>query len=205
MESFFKQAEYNLVYDSNKKSGSEWLNKVAIAPTSQPLLPAIIDDNIFAQISTALYQNKYLNVQYCNPSGKTHEAQVMPLALVQQGASSYLVVQYVDQKVRHLALHRLLKAEVSTLTFIRPKFDLKQYMAEQRFGFGQGKKIRLIFRIRKDVGFHLTETPLSTDQKIVELEDQYQIEATVVESEMLDWWVAKFGDDIEEISRNYIE
>ena len=59
MESFFKQAEYNLVYDANKKSGSEWLNKVAIAPTSQPLLPAKIDPEIFAQISTALYQNRF--------------------------------------------------------------------------------------------------------------------------------------------------
>ena len=37
MEGFFQQAEYNLVYDSHKKSGAEWLDKVAIAPTSQPL------------------------------------------------------------------------------------------------------------------------------------------------------------------------
>ena len=60
MESFFKQVEYNLVYDANKTSGSEWLNKVAIAPTSQPLLPAKIEPEIFAQISTALYQNRFL-------------------------------------------------------------------------------------------------------------------------------------------------
>ena len=47
MEAFFQQAEYNLVYDSHKKSGAEWLNKVAIAPTSQPLLPAKINPEIF--------------------------------------------------------------------------------------------------------------------------------------------------------------
>ena len=60
MEAFFQQAEYNLVYDSHKKSGAEWLNKVAIAPTSQPLLPAKINPEIFSQISTALYQNRFL-------------------------------------------------------------------------------------------------------------------------------------------------
>ena len=42
-----------------KKSGAEWLNKVAIAPTSQPLLPAKINPEIFSQISTALYQNRF--------------------------------------------------------------------------------------------------------------------------------------------------
>lgn len=33
-------------------------------------------------------------IQYKNQNGKTHESQVMPLALVQQGASTYLVARY---------------------------------------------------------------------------------------------------------------
>jgi hypothetical protein len=37
------------------------------------------------------------------------------------------------------------------------------------------------------------------DQKVVELDDAYQITATVVDSEMLDWWLLGFGDAISKI------
>ena len=204
MEGFFQQAEYNLVYDSHKKSGAEWLDKVAIAPTSQPLLPAKIEPKIFTEISTALYNNRLLNVHYRNQAGKEHKADVKPLALVQQGAAHYLVVQYEDGNIFHLTLHRFLNATATTFTFERPKFNLKHYLAEQHFGFGNGKKIRLTFRIGKPYGFHLTETPLSTDQEITDEGDTYLVRATVVESEMLNWWIAKFGKEIEEIGREYL-
>ena len=205
MESFFKQAEYNLVYDSNKKSGSEWLNKVAIAPTSQPLLPAKIEPEIFAQISTALYQNRFLQVHYRSIHGKEHKAQVKPLALVQQGPSSYLVAQYEHGDILHLALHRLLEVTVSTMQFDRPDFNLKAYVESQKFGFSYGRKIRLTFRVDKAIGGFLTETPLSVDQNVKDCGSEYEISATVIESEMLNWWIAHFGENYQEIERVYLE
>ena len=205
MEAFFQQAEYNLVYDSHKKSGAEWLNKVAIAPTSQPLLPAKINPEIFSQISTALYQNRFLQVHYRSIHGKEHKAQVKPLALVQQGPSSYLVAQYENGDILHLALHRLLKVTVSTMIFECPDFNLKSYVESQKFGFTYGRKIRLTFRINKDIGGFLTETPLSTDQTVKDSGDDYEISATVIESQMLDWWIAHFGENYQEIERVYLE
>ncbi|MCQ9120855.1 WYL domain-containing protein [Rodentibacter pneumotropicus] len=204
MDGFFQQAEYNLVYDNHKKSGAEWLDKVAIAPTAQPLLPAQIDPQIFSEISTALYHNRLLKVHYRNQSGIEHQAEVKPLALVQQDPAHYLVVQYENDKIKHLALHRFITAKATTFTFERPVFNLKNYLAEQHFGFGNGKKIRFTFRIAKWAGFHLTETPLSTDQTMIDEGETYLIQATVVESEMLNWWMAKFGEDIKEISREMI-
>ncbi|HHF4259401.1 TPA: WYL domain-containing protein [Haemophilus influenzae] len=97
-----------------------------------------------------------------------------------------------------------LNATATTFTFERLKFNLKHYLAEQHFGFGNGKKIRLTFRIGKPYGFHLTETPLSTDQEITDEGETYLVRATVVESEMLNWWIAKFGEEIEEVGREYI-
>jgi protein phosphatase len=47
----------------------------------------------------------------------------------------------------------------------------------------------LRFRIEKDAGLHVVECPLSLDQKVVELDDVYEITATVVNSDMLDWWL----------------
>ena len=204
MDGFFQQAEYNLVYDSHKKSGAEWLGKVAIAPTSQPLLPPQVEPSLFSEISTALYNNRILEVHYRNQVGVEHHAEVKPLALVQQGAAQYLVVQYVNDKIKHLALHRFISAKATTFTFERPQFNLKNYLAEQHFGFGNGKKIRFTFRIAKHLGFHLTETALSADQSIIDEGETYLVQATVVESEMLNWWVAKFGEEIEEIGREYV-
>lgn len=205
MEGFFKQADYNLAYEPHKKGASEWLNKVAIAPTSQPLLPAKINPEIFSQISTALYQNRFLKVHYRSIHGKEHKAQVKPLALVQQGPSSYLVAQYENGDILHLALHRLLKVTVSTMIFERPDFNLKSYVESQKFGFTYGRKIRLTFRINKDIGGFLTETPLSTDQTVKDSGDDYEISATVIESQMLEWWIAHFGENYQEIERVYLE
>lgn len=206
MEPFFEQAKRNLLEDDAKKAGSEWLGKVAIAPTSQPLRPAKINQEFFAKISTALYQNKMLNIRYKNPQGKEHSAQIKPLALVQQGPSCYLVAQYEDNNIFHLALHRFLDVETSTFTFQRPKdFNLKQYMNEARFGFGMGKKIRLTFHIDRLQGFYLLETPLSDDQKVIEEnEDYYVLQATVVESAMLNGWLASYGEDIWNVKKEYL-
>ncbi|MBN6709969.1 WYL domain-containing protein [Haemophilus haemoglobinophilus] len=203
MEPFFVQAERNLIYDNKYTEGHQWLEKTCIVPTSQPLIPAEIAPEIFKSVSLALYRNKWLSIGYRNQKGKEHSARVMPLALAQQGASSYLVVQYENGSILHLALHRILSAEISTMSFERPQaFNLKEYISEGHFGFGDGKKIKLTFSITKWAGFHLTETPLSKDQIILEEDDKhYRFQATLVDTEMLNWWLAKFGDEIWDIEK----
>ena len=67
-----------------------------------------------------------------------------------------------------------------------------------RFGYGDGKLIRLSFRIEKEAGLHIVECPLSADQQVVELDDAYEVTATVVDSAMLDWWLRGFGTAISE-------
>ena len=77
-----------------------------------------------------------------------------------------------------------------------------QFDNDGRFGYGDGTLIRLSFRIEKEAGFHLLETPLSADQQVVELEDAYEITATVVDSAMLEWWLRGFGDGVIWVNRN---
>ena len=92
---------------------------------------------------------------------------------------------------------------MSTLTFERPKtFDLKRYDDDGRFGFGEGEKVRLVFRIDRSAGLHLMESPLSTDQQVVERKDgRLEITATVVDSSMLEWWLRGFGDAVTEVRK----
>ena len=127
----------------------------------------------------------------------------MPLGLVQQGPRMYLVCRFDGYtNERNLALHRIVFAKASSLTFKRPpEFDLKQYDDDGRFGYGNGDLIKLTFRIEKGHGFHLVESPLSEDQQVCEEKEHYKIRATVVDSEMLDWWLRGFGKAVSGISK----
>lgn len=126
----------------------------------------------------------------------------MPLGLAQQGPRSYLVCRFQGyDNERILALHRMSSARSTSLTFERPKgFDLKQYSDDARFTFGEGKKVKLSFRIKKDAGLHILESQLSEDQTYKEHEGCYEISATVVDSRQLEWWLNGFGDDAWDIS-----
>ena len=203
MEAFFSQARSNLGPFTKATRERQWLGKVRVVSETQPLLPPKIAHTIFEQVTNALYTNHWLNVEYKNASGNSAKAEVMPLGLAQQGQRLYLVCRYRGfENERSLALNRLLAAKTSTLPFERPKsFNLQKYDDDGRFGFGDGKRIRLKFRIKKAAGLHLLESNLSADQTVKELDDCYVIEATVVDTAQLRWWLQGFGKDISQIQR----
>ena len=205
MDAFFSQAKRNLGPDSNARLEREWPDKVRVVATSQPLLPPTLASGVFETVSEALYSNRWLYLDYKNASGKRSKADVMPLGLAQQGPRLYLVCRYRGyDNERSLALHRIISAEMSTLTFERPaSFSLKNYDDDGRFGFGDGERIILSFRITRNAGQHLLESPMSNDQKAVETADgQLKISATVVDSAMLDWWLRGFGDAIADVQKH---
>jgi predicted DNA-binding transcriptional regulator YafY len=203
MEGFFSQARGQLDDEKSSTLEREWLDKVRVVSTSQPLLPPKIAAGVFEQVSNALYANQLLNVTYKNAAGKKSNARVMPLGLAQQGPRMYLVCRYEGyENERCLALHRISKAEATNFTFERPKdFNLRQFDDDGRFGYGDGSKVKLSFRIEKAAGLHVVECPLSADQMVVELDDVYEITATVMDSDMLEWWLRGFGDVVSAVKR----
>ncbi len=204
---FFTQARKNLdVYNPDvvqNKLESQWLDKIRVVSTTQPLLPPEITDEVFENVSNALYSNKWLKVTYKSYQGSDKDYTVMPLGLAQQGERLYLVCRFEGYNdARSLALHRIQSAQVSTITFDYPKdFSLQNYDNEGRFLFGYGVKIRLQFCITKDVGGYLFETRLANDQVIEEHADHYHITATVIDSQALDWWLSHFGDSVWNIEK----
>ena len=201
MDGFFAQARSQLGDSGNnhhQQLERQWLGKVRVVSTSQPLLPPKVDAEVFQQVSDALYGNHWLDLDYKNAEGDRKVSRVMPLGLAQQGPRMYLVCRYEGyENERCLALHRFVSAKASTLTFERPKeFDFKRFDDDGRFGYGDGTKIRLSFTITKEAGLHVVECPLSLDQQVMELDDAYEITATVVDSAMLDWWLKAFGNSV---------
>lgn len=204
MEGFFTQARRNLGDGPNARLEREWPRKVRVVATSQPLLAPTIASGVLEAVSEALYANHWLDLDYRNAARQRRQARVMPLGLAQQGPRLYLVCRFEGfDNERSLALHRIGKAEVSTMAFERPRgFDLQKYDADGRFGFGEGRRIRLQFGIEHDAGFHLLETPLSKDQQVQDRGDGWlEITATVVDSAMLDWWLRGFGDAVRSVHK----
>ena len=207
MESFFVQARANLGQGTNAKREREWLSKVRVVSETQPLLPPKIAPGVLEEVSNALYANLWLNLDYNNAAGNRSSIEVMPLGLAQQGPRLYLVCRYKDfDNERSLALHRIISAKASKSQFLRPKeFDLQKYDDDGRFGFGEGRRIHLTFRIEKAAGFHLLESPLSQDQQIREVGDQYEIGATVVETARLEWWLRGFGERVTNVRKRNVK
>ncbi|MDO4997362.1 MAG: WYL domain-containing protein [Neisseria sp.] len=205
MSSFFEQAKRTLVFDHKNSLASEWLGKVAAVPLSYPVLPAAIDSEMFNEVSMALFHNRQLTIEYRNLHGKTHTARVCPLALVQQEARTYLVVQYEDEQIRHLALNRFLSVRALQQTFERPlNFDLESYCQAGHFYYGD-QRMLVRFDTTPMNAFYFQETPLSTDQIVIaQNADSVRFQATVVDSRLFDWWLAKFGDEIWNVEKEKI-
>ena len=210
MDGFFSQARRNLGDDSqghgtqSTSLAREWPRKVRVVATSQPLLPPTIAPGVLEAVSEALYANRWLKLDYQNAAGKRKPIQVMPLGLAQQGPRLYLVCRFEGfDNERSLALHRIRKAEASTLAIERPAdFDLQKYDDDGRFGFGDGQRVRLTFCITNDAGLHLRESPLSKDQQVRDVGDGWmEVTATVVDSAMLEWWLRGFGQAITDIHK----
>jgi predicted DNA-binding transcriptional regulator YafY len=204
MEGFFAQARANIGQGVNAKREREWLSKIRVVSDTQPLLPPKIVAGVLEEVSNALYANLWLTLDYKNAAGKRATVEVMPLGLAQQGPRLYLVCRFKDyDNERSLALHRIISAKSSSSAFIRPKeFDFQKYDDDGRFGFGDGERVILTFRIERDAGLHLLESPLSADQQVLERQDgTLEITATVVDSGMLEWWLRGFGDAVNGISK----
>ncbi len=205
MQPYFDQARNTLRRPDDHGdalSAREWIDKVRVVSTTQPLLPPTINPGVLEATSSALYANRWLNVEYDNSGNRHLSATVMPLGLAQQGTRLYLVCRFQGyEDERSLALHRISAATVSNMAFERPTdFDLAQFDADGRFGFGTGKSIRLVMLIEKGAGLHLLESRLSEDQVVKEEGDRYRISATVVQSAHLIWWLRGFGEAVEVVS-----
>lgn len=203
MAPFFEQAGRTLHNTPHAERERQWPRKVRVVPSRQPLLPPKIAPEVLEQVTTALQDNCWLQLRYRNASQHEREVCVMPLGLVQQSTSLYLVCRFEGyDNERNLALHRMQQAQATRRGFTYPvDFDLARYEADGRFGFGNGQHIQLRFCIDKGAGLHLTESRLSEDQTVQEHEDHYEICATVVDTAMLDWWLLGFGEAVWDVVR----
>ena len=181
-----------------------WVDKVRVVSPTQTLRVPPIAPEVQRTLYEALLTDHQVQIRYLKPGEKspiTYEA-VHPLGLVQRGAVLYLVCTffgYTDPFL--LVVHRMKTVTALEAPAIRPPgFDLDAYIASGRMGFGDGRIIRLEMLLHADAARHLTETPLSEDQRLTATPDgRVRVNATVPETEQLRWWILGFGEKAEVI------
>lgn len=178
----------------------KWPDKVRVLPKGMPLLPPSIDPLIQSRVYDALLEERWLRIGYRargEKSARVHE--VNPLAVVQRGALIYLV----GTVGRHanpvlMLLHRMTSAELLDRAAVHIEgFDLDQFIAQGELNYRLGPPIQLVVEFSPDAAIVLFETPLSQDQTVEVLSDQWvRIRASIPDTRELKAWVLSFGADV---------
>ena len=181
----------------------EWIRNVRVIPEGLPRLSPKVDKEVLAVVQQALLTGKRFEVNYRSrgkSSGQAVRQEISPLGLVVRSPVIYLVAtafEYPD--VRHYVIHRMSGVALLDKPAFRPKdFDLETHIASQEFNYPLGKKIRLDALFEPVAAFHLSETPLSTDQKMNNHRgNRVRVRASVQDTAQLRWWLLAFGSQVE--------
>ncbi len=183
---------------------ARWRQRVAVIPDGPPLQVPEVRAPVLEAVHEALLQGRCLDVGYQSLGrGRSRAMTVHPLALVYQGSVGYLVARVWNyDDLRHLALHRMRTARVMDELVREPvDFDLQRHLVDEiQFDLPSGDRWRLQLRLEDWLAEHLTERPLSGDQQITPARDDrggHLLQATVVGSERLVWWLRSHGSSVE--------
>jgi predicted DNA-binding transcriptional regulator YafY len=205
LSGFFEQARRNVQLGQSgsvRKPASDWLKKVRVVSTTVPMRPPKIAPGVFEALSSAVYRDEWLEIDYRNAKGEhKRDKKIMPLGIAQQGQRLFVpCVFHGHTDIRNIAVHRITKAKTTGLPFPRPAdFDLETYDDEGRFGYGKAEKITIRCWINDYLKLLLEETPLADDQRIAPAPDGaagWELTATVVNSMQLVWWLRSQGKSV---------
>lgn len=188
------------------KGLSSWPSKVRVVTRSQPLRPPEVASGVTDVVYEALLNDLRFKGQYRKKGAEKFENYIVnPLGLVVAEPVMYLVATLWDyDDIKLLPLHRFGQIELTHEPLRKPKgFQLDKYLeqGELNFPVPGNKTIRLKVRFDKTAAAHLLESSLSSDQKITECdEDEVMLEATVLDTLQLRWWLLGFGDQVEVVA-----
>lgn len=206
--------EMNPWFDLAKRSLStqshvrQWVDRVRIVPSSQPLIPPLVERKAQQVIYEALLQDHQLECLYqARNSPEEKSYRLNPLGLVQKGAIIYLVcTRETKTDIQTFALHRFKSAKLLNSKTITPQgFDLDSYIDSGALGFRVDyhkitEQIQLKITLAEQNIQFFEESQLSKDQRIESLNNGlYQVSATVPFNSQLVWWLSSFGQKIQHI------
>lgn len=194
---YFRTAREKLSSSTTRSPLGAWSRRIRVVDPQQPFLPPKVDRVVRGVVTSALLRSRQLEIRYRAPwSRKAGQHRIHPLGLVQYGPAFYLCVRFFEYPApRMIAMHRIERAEIVDKAVQPPAgFDLDRWIAEGAFGFGElGKPIRLDLSFRENAGDFLLESPLSADQRASQDGGVLRVQATVMDTRRLRWWIMSFG------------
>ena len=204
MKVFFERAN-NVLKEMDKSSIKKWRDNVRVIPQWQTLMSPSINEKAEAAIYEALLKGHQLEVKYLKRGEvKAGKRTINPLGIVLQGVVHRLICTMAEdpESPRHLPIHRFNSAEWNGNNASAPKgFNLDSFIESQNIGFLVSKKpLSLEVLFEPMAGFHLTETPISKDQILKQLEDgRYLLKVKLPDTSQIRWWLLGFGSQVEVI------
>jgi len=206
LEPHFRQAE-KILSNTEKSGQGKWVNKVRVIQRGQKLIPSEISPEILDTVYEALLTDKRLEVTYLKRGDdEVSTYEVNPLGLVFRDATIYMVSSLWEyNEIMQLVLHRIKTATIIDKSKRTPKdFNLDRYIESGEFGYKvKDKPIKLKALFDPYVAIHIQETPLSHDQVVKKQpDDRVLIEALVLDTLELRWWLMSYGDQVEVVKPN---
>ena len=200
MTPYLKEAALVLNETQSTKM-KQWKSKVLTIHEGLQLLPAKVNPKILQAIQIALFEGKAIAAKYQSKMKNFPSHYVLhPGGLVLRGRLSYLICAFDSDhsKIIYLPLHRFSGVEILGDDSALKKQKV-QTLAKGLLGFKVAdKKIKVSLKFSKMAGSHLSETPLSSKQKLTQTKDGFiKIEASVTDDMELRFWIRAFGDSVE--------
>lgn len=204
LSSMFEVAETRLQRPNSpsEQHYSRWTSKVAVESGGFALSYPVIDRELFAVVSKALFEERKLEVVYRprhNIDNETPKV-ILPFGLVEVGGLVYLIGGTEGKPEPTMyRMDRLSQAKALPEAFSYPAtFSLDQYVKQQRrFDFMVEKEVLLKLKFTDSAGDHLLEAPMARDQKASHKGDALYVQGTVMLSQRLRWWLRSFGPNVE--------
>ncbi|OQY17828.1 MAG: hypothetical protein B6I36_08405 [Desulfobacteraceae bacterium 4572_35.1] len=178
-----------------------WPRRVARISRQQHLISPTINDHVLDEVFQAVLEGKQLEVSYRSIGDESStKRKLHPLGLVFDSEIIYLVATVWDYPdFRQFALHRISDAKkLDQPAKCNDTFCLDKYIAEGNFDFPrQQGQIRIRLLANKWLARHLEERKLAEDQIISKRSGGFLVEASVIETAQLKWWLLGLGTQVE--------
>lgn len=190
----FHQAHQSLHAASSNRL-INWSERVRAIPMGKSLQQAQVRESVWFTLSSALLNRQVVEVVYL--SRKKEEVKTFrlhPQGIVNRQHITYLLAMNGDyEDIRQYALHRIQSAEcLDEACREFPDFNIDDYIAQGGFAYRNSNElIPLKIRVRHDLTWMLSETPLSDDQVLLSDPEEgwFQLEARVPDDGQTFWWL----------------
>ncbi|QXE87347.1 WYL domain-containing protein [Geomonas nitrogeniifigens] len=202
LDPYFRSAQA-LLDDQSELPVSRWRAKVRTIPRSLQMTPPKMDDQVTDTVYEAVLRERRLSLRY-RPRGESAAKEypwVNPLALVFVDSLVYLVatIKGYGNPVQFL-LHRIESAASRDEPALIPEgFSLQAYIESGEFSYPVGDTIiSLKALFERGAAAYLYDTPLPGTRRLEGFDaKRVLLEAEVLDSLQLRWWLRGFGEDVE--------